>query len=223
MDFKFKQSLGQDIWNWQEVATKQGTYGQNWRKDWPKDLALKDARDKKKIKAYLQNKYYREKAVKKYSEWLQVAIRPEVINDILLRITGKEVPFKNVKVFITTARRCPYDPVKGTFFVHYGASKSWIYKISTHECMHLIIHRYYWKKIIGSGLSEQQAHDIKEALTVLINPIFIKNWNLSEKGYPNHQSLRKDIEKIASKSDNFDLIIENTIKLFKKKYFKKVS
>jgi hypothetical protein len=223
MKLVFKPSLFSDVWNWQEVANHSGSYGQNWRANWPKDLTLKDARDKKKMRAYLQKKYYKKNAVKLYTEWLQVVVEPKVIEDIVFKITGRKVPFKEVLVTPTTNGRCPYDPTDGMFFIHYGSSPSWIYQTAAHECMHFVVHKFYWKKMRHANLSQEQAHDIKEALTVLLNPEFKRRWGKQENGYPNHQNLRKDIERIAIKTKNFDEIIEKTIKLYQKKYYTKVS
>lgn len=223
MKFKFKPSLASDVWNWQEVATHTGSYGQNWRANWPKDITLKDAQDKEKMRAYLQKKYYRKGAVKLYTDWLQVVVKPQIVGDILYKVTGKEVPFKEVLVIPTTNGRCPYDPSDGMLFIHYGSSPSWIYQTAAHECMHFIVHKNYWKKMRSANLSEEQAHDIKEALTVLLNPELKRRWGKQESGYPAHQNLRKDIEKIAKKSKDFDEIIGKTIKLYQKKYYTKVS
>jgi hypothetical protein len=223
MKFIIKASLASDVWNWQEVAVHKGSYGQDWRANWPKDLTLKDARDKKKMRAYLVKRFYRCGAVQKYVEWLQVALDPKRIDKILLEITGKRVPFKELLVTPTTNGRCPYDPGKGSFFIHYAAAPKWIYRTATHECMHLIIHKYYWKQMRDAGLSDQQAHDIKESLTVLLNPVFEARWGGPENGYPNHRNLRKDIARIAKTTKNFDEIMTKTIKLFQKKYYHKVS
>jgi hypothetical protein len=222
MKFIIKPSLASDVWNWQVVATRNGTYGQNWRSNWPKDLTLKDARDKKKMRTYLNKRFYRSGAVQKYADWLQIALKPNRIDDILFEITGKRVPFRELMVTPTTSSRCPYDESKGSFFIFYAASPKWIYRVATHECMHLIVHRYYWKQMREAGLSEQQTHDIKEALTVLLNPVFKEKWGGEDQGYPNHQNLRKDIEKIAKTTKSFDEIIERTTKLFLKKYIKQV-
>jgi hypothetical protein len=89
--------------------------------------------------------------------------------------------------------------------------------------MHFVVHKYYWKQMRDAGLSDQQVHDIKESLTVLLNPVFEARWGGTENGYPNHQNLRKDIKKIATTTKNFDEIIERTTKLFLKKYIKQVS
>ncbi len=222
MKLIYKESISSDVWNWQETLNNTGSYGQDWLKNWPKDLTKKDAHDKKKMRAYLNNKYYKSGAVKKYIEWMQVAINPKNIEEPLIKITGKKVPFKEVYVIFTTNMRCPYDSDDGGFYAHYGASPDWFYKTAMHECMHLIVHKYYWKMMLDAGLSNQQAHDIKEALTVLLNPEFEK-WSIPSKGYPNHQNLRKDIEKIAKSEKDFGKILSKTIKVFLKKYRKKVS
>lgn len=223
MKFIFKVSLANDIWNWQETLTKSASYGQDWLKNWPKDLTKKEGRDKKKLRAYLVKKYYRKDAVKKYAEWMQAAINPEIVSKTLTDLTGKKFPVKEVTVIITTNGRCPYDPSEGVFYSHYGAEKKWFYRVALHECMHFIVHKYYWKQMHDAGLSNAQFHDVKEAITVLLNPVFTERWNLPEKGYPNHQNLRKDIEKISKKTRDFDKIIEQTIKIYLKKYMIKVS
>ena len=223
MKFIIKPSLASDVWNWQVVADHKGSYGQNWRADWPKDLSLKDARDKNKMRAYLARKYYRKGAVQKYVDWLEATVEPKKIDNIIYEITGHRVPFKVVKVTPTTYTRCPYDADGGGFFIHYSSGPRWVYRTAAHECMHFVVHKYYWKQMRDAGLSDQQVHDIKESLTVLLNPVFEARWGGTENGYPNHQNLRKDIKKIATTTKNFDEIIERTTKLFLKKYIKQVS
>ena len=161
--------------------------------------------------------------MKKYAEWLQALIKPKRIDNLLYEITGKRVANKIINVIITTNGRCPYDADGSAFYIHYGAQPKWIYQTAAHECMHFIVHKYYWKQFRDAGLSDQQAHDIKESLTVLLNPAFEAKWAGPEKGYPVHQNLRKDIEKIAKTTWDFDEIMTKTIKLFLRKYFEKVS
>ena len=223
MKFKFIVNINDDVWNWHESATKNGDYGQDCCRNWPKDLPIKNGKNKDKIKAYLKEKYYKNNIIKKYSEWMYAAINPNVVNEELKKITGKDIPFKEVYVKITTYGRCPYDPDGGGFYSSYSAAPKWFYKVALHECMHLIVHRYYWKQMIDAGLTNAQAHDIKEALTVLLDPTFKEKWSLSEEGYPNHQNLRKDIEKKSKKTKDFDKIMTETIDLYLKKYKKKVS
>lgn len=223
MKLKFKSDLKSDIWNWQEVLNSKGSYGQNWLKKWPKDITQKEAKDKEKLKAYLSRKYYKNGAVKKYVDWLNVAVDPKKIEKPLENITGKKIPFKEVYVVVTTIDRCPYDFSGGGFFVYYAASLSWIYVTAMHECMHFIIHKNYWQKMLDAGLSDSQAHDIKEALTVLLDSDYKKLGGKAEGGYPNHQNIRKDIKKLANQSRSFDSVIKKTINLYLKKYMKKCS
>lgn len=223
MKLIFQESINSDIWNWQEVLKNKKRFGMDWLKKFPTDITKKDAKDKKKLKAYLDKKYYRNEGVRLYCEWLQAVMKPEVFDEVVYEVTGKHIPFKIITITPTTYQRCPYDPDKGGFFINYSASPKWIYRTGIHECMHFIIHKYYWKQMIDVGLNNEQVHDIKEALTVLLNPIFIEKWDLPEDGYPNHQNLRKDIDRLSKKTKNFDEIITKTTSLYKRKYSKRVS
>jgi len=223
MKLKFIVDIDSDVWNWHECATKNGNYGQNWRRNWPKDFPIKDGRSKVKIRTYLNERYYKNNLIRKYTDWIQIAINPNIIDEVLKKITGRDIPFKAVYVKITSYGRCPYDPDGGGFYSCYAASPNWFYRTALHECMHLIVHRYYWKQIREVGLTNVQAHDIKEAFTVLLNPVFKERWNLAEEGYPNHKNLRKDIEIISQKNNDFDTIMTKTINLYLKKYKNKVS
>lgn len=138
IEFVFAESIDDDIWNWQEVATSKRQYGKNWMVDWPKALNPKETQDKRKLKLYLKCKYYKKEAIKKYSDWLNAAFDSSWIVEPLEKMIGKKFPFKKVRAVITTANRCPYDPKERMFFVHYGAGLSWIVVTSLHECMHFL-------------------------------------------------------------------------------------
>lgn len=222
MKLLFKPNINSDMWNWGCVLNSKGSYGQDWLEYFPKDISQKNAKDRKKLRTYLNKKYYKSGAIKKYCDWLQAAVDPKTMEGTLLRVTGRRIPFKTVCVTPTTYSRCPYDYEKGSFFIFYGAGPRWIYQTGTHECMHFIVHKYYWKQMLDAGLTSTQAHDIKEALTVLLNDEFMKYGEKAERGYPNHQNLRKDIM-LVSKTKKFDEIVKKSIEIYLKRYMKRVS
>jgi hypothetical protein len=74
-----------------------------------------------------------------------------------------------------------------------------------HELMHFIFHEYFWWICRKVGLSEPQIHDLKESMTVLLNPILERHGLPLDKGYPKHQALRAKLKELwESKSWTFE-------------------
>jgi hypothetical protein len=206
--FIFRADITEDIDNWLDVFTGKGTsYGVDWRARKPADISLKCAGDKNCLKKYLSEKYYKKGGPQKYAEFLDVALDQQYIESDLLELTGYKIPFKKVLVVPTTFRRCPYNAEEGMFYISYGTALGYVAQVCYHETMHFIIHKYFWDNFTNAGLTDSQAHDIKEALTVLLNPYLEKRGIPKDEGYKSHSILREEILAISRENRDLENII----------------
>jgi hypothetical protein len=220
MKIIFKEDINSDIWNWQECFSKKGSYGQDWKKRKPSDITVREIKDNKALRKYLRGHQYKNDAVKKFAEYIQAAFNSaDKIDKDLEKLTGKKVPFKTISVTVTTYPRCPYDYDEGGFFIIFGTGMKWIIDVAYHELMHIIIHKYYWHLFDEAGLTSQEAHDIKESLTVLLNKDRDFKEIPEDKGYASHKKIRKEIEKISQKKHrSFEMLLREIIEVYKKKF-----
>jgi hypothetical protein len=88
--------------------------------------------------------------------------------------------------------------------------------IAGHELMHIHLHNTDWWKRVKRKMGQEKTHDLKEALTELLNLEFRNLWIVEDKGYPNHAKLREFISKKWKKDKDFDKLTDNCIKWIKK-------
>ena len=101
------------------------------------------------------------------------------------KIFDTSLNLEDVTVYLSLNSRCTYNIDEKYFFVCTSGTNS-----SNHIIMHELLHFYTWKAF-GKKMLD---NDIKESLTVLLN-IEFKNLMGGEidKGYPQHQEMRKKI------------------------------
>ena len=129
--------------------------------------------------------------------------------DRLEGITGMPLNDKNIKAYLTTAPRCPYNFRDNWFMVNYFSSIPNMLAIAGHEIMHLHFHQNYWENIekkIGDKTGE-----LKESLTVLLNLEFNDLWFVGDKGYVPHQKLRGFIAKQWEKNKDFNILLDKCV------------
>jgi len=83
----------------------------------------------------------------------------------------------------------------------------------------LILKNRYNKndRIKKRGLNNKQIEDLKESLTFLLNePEFKEIILVKDKGYQNHQKMRRQLKKIWRRDKNFSKFLEKSIKIIKK-------
>ena len=87
-----------------------------------------------------------------------------------------------------------------------------------HEVMHLQFLFHYRKYLVKKGLQEEQIQELKEALTFLLNEKEFNGMILcSDNGYPEHQKLRKKLQKIWTKDKDFGKFLNRAIEETKKR------
>jgi hypothetical protein len=125
------------------------------------------------------------------------------------KITGKDFT-EPIKGFITTVGKCPYNPKENSFFICLFDNNFQAMKNIGHEIFHLIFHRYYWDEA-SQKLGNEKAHDLKEALTVLLNLEFNDLWFSEDEGYPAHKELREFISNQWKKERNWERLLDECV------------
>jgi hypothetical protein len=127
----------------------------------------------------------------------------------LWRITKR--PHKgDITGYLTNAVRCPYDPRDGSFMVSLRSPIQRALLTCGHEILHLHFHQHYFNKV-AEKVGEEKAHDIKEALTVLLNLEFADLMKAEDKGYKKHERMRKFIEARWKEEKNFQKLLEGLV------------
>ncbi|HNZ52331.1 MAG: hypothetical protein BWY36_00661 [Candidatus Diapherotrites archaeon ADurb.Bin253] len=124
-------------------------------------------------------------------------------------ITGKNFN-GDVSCFITTIGTCPYNPKERWFMssLLYNLPKS-VVSIG-HELLHIHFHDYYFEDI-EKQIGTEKTHDLREALTVLLNLEFKDLLIGFDEGYEQHRELREFIIQEWKKEKNFDKLLEKCI------------
>ena len=130
------------------------------------------------------------------------------------KIFEKNISYKKINAYITTAGRCPYDPDEPSFMVSFFYSIPSALQTCGHEIMHLYFHKFYWT-YVEKHIGRRKTSDLKEALTVLLNLEFKGLCFARDLGYPNHEHLRSFIESEWKKEKNFKKLIDECIKYLK--------
>jgi hypothetical protein len=132
----------------------------------------------------------------------------------LTKITRKQIKIAKIKGYLTLASRCPYDPRNNTFFVPFFWDIPHCLEVAGHETMHLHFHKYYFNEI-EKELGNKETHDLKEALTILLDIEFQDLWHVSDGGYDSHKKLREFIKKEWLKNKDFDLLLNRCVNYLK--------
>jgi hypothetical protein len=140
------------------------------------------------------------------NSWLR--IEKEFFSRIL-KITGKELSGSYI-AYVTTLGICPYNPKENWFMVslYYNLPKA----LSTlgHELMHLHFHEHYFHEI-EKQIGLEKTHNLREALTVLLNLEFQDLWFIKDEGYAEHKELREFISEEWTKEKDFNKLLEKCV------------
>ncbi len=224
MKINFTFDKEKDLNNIWETCNEKPTYGCDFKKNLTQNiLDICEDKNYKKCNRELErtmNHIYNNSMVPLTIEFFKKSwdkIEKEYFTR-LEKITKRKIPFSEVNVYLTTAGRCPYNPHGKPlhFFVNFFASIPYALATAGHELMHIHIHNTdYWTKI-ENEIGYDKTHDLKEALTELLNLEFKDLWIVDDLGYPNHTKLRKYISRQWKKEKSFDKLINNSIKWIKK-------
>jgi len=121
--------------------------------------------------------------------------------------------FNNSKIicYLIISQKCRYNPNDRSFMLNiFDNPFSKMLGIG-HELFHLHFHEHFFDNV-ENILGNKITHDLKEALTVLLNLEFNDLWFLRDAGYPQHQELRKFITETWLKEKDFEKLMDKCIK-----------
>lgn len=128
-------------------------------------------------------------------------------------IFGIKIP-EGTKAYLTVNNRCPYDIEENMFYATISENTSSTLSISLHELWHFYTWYRFGEREQESGTFDRKKYgDMKEALTVLLNPECLDLLPEGEidKGYPQHRELREQIVQLWREDPDIEFIWE-TIK-----------
>lgn len=220
---KFKFNKGRDLLNVWETANAKAHYGYDFKKGVTKNI-LRICRNRKyescrKELYQTMSPLYKNPLVDEVVDVLSKSwerIEGEYF-ERLERVTEQRFPFKKVNAYLTTSGRCPYDcdPRSPSFHFNFFWGLPVGLQTSGHELMHIHLHNFSWWEEVEKEIGNKKAHDLKEALTELLNLEFRDLWIVDDRGYPNHTKLRNYISLQWKKKKDFDLLTEKCIKWIK--------
>lgn len=119
-------------------------------------------------------------------------------------IFGIQIP-KGTKAYLTTNSHLPYSINENWFYTQISSTPN--SRVSMHELWHF----YTWYKFGITDLKElgeQKYGDIKEALTVLLNPegANLLPEGLHDNGYPQHKELRERILELWKEKQDIEFV-----------------
>jgi hypothetical protein len=221
MQLIFREDINRDITNWQASLVMQKTYeyvGDFKGHYFPKDIPLEKAEDREYLRNYLQEKFYATGKITIFKEWLEANANAEEIQSDLIELMKGKFLAETFLIYITVFGLGNYSSQENRFYVIYRSPErdrkeriSAIY----HELMHFLFHWHYWDQCLAAGLSDQEIHNLKESLTVLLNPILAKRGLPLDNGYPVHAELRKQWTTLYEENPDFPAFLEKAIPLYK--------
>jgi len=223
----FKYNIKKDAWSWVLIAKEksQNTFGLNWQEEVvhiPKDLLVKILKldflkaqniTEKYLKAHTKRKYreavIREELSALRNVWAKIE---KTFFRILSSVTQSPIYIKKFDCFLTTGFMCPYNQKENSFMVSMWHSLPFSITTICHELLHLQFLHYYKDYLEKRGLNNKQIEGLKESLTFLLNEEEFKEIILvKDKGYPDHQRLRRKLKKIWQKDKIFDSFLEKAV------------
>ncbi|VVB79684.1 Uncharacterised protein [uncultured archaeon] len=127
----------------------------------------------------------------------------------LKKLTGKELR-GNFKAYTTSIGICPYNYKERWFMVSVFYSLPKAMSSLGHELLHIHFHDYYFADI-EKKIGTEKTHDLREALTVLLNLEFKDLLFGFDDGYEVHKELREFISFEWSKNKDFDMLLEKCV------------
>lgn len=214
----FKIDIEKDAKNYFDAANNSNTYGKDFTKYLRPDILEKlKGKTWDEVKDYMINflergyakegRKYEEKLEKIKKSWKKIE---ENYFERLENITKHKIYTDKFICYITTTVKCPYFKKENAFMISILNSVENILKTIAHEIMHLQFH-YYFEDDLRKKISYEKFHDLKEALTVLLN-IEFKDLQIGEdKGYLQHKKFREFITSEWEKRKDFEILLDKCI------------
>lgn len=228
----FKYSIKEDAWSWVSIAKGKNTFGLKWREQIVHipDHLLSDILKSDFSKAQdIVEKYLKTHPKRKYRKivineelnalkniWSKVE---KIFFNILSSATQKPIFANNFRCYLTTGFMCPYNEKENWFMTSVWHSLPFSITIICHELLHFQFLYYYKSYLKKKGLTNKQIEDLKESLTFLLNePEFKEVILVKDRGYPNHQKLRKKFKQEWQKKKDFQKFLEKAVEIVKKDF-----
>lgn len=221
----FNYNLKKDAWSWVLIAKDKNLWGLNWRDQIAhiSDDLLKKIKGtnfshaQKIVEEYIQKdvrKKYKNKLM--FSEMQILGKSWKIVEKkyfkILSKIMQKPIFADKFSCYFTTGLMCPYNEKENWFMVSMWHSIPFSITTICHEVMHLQFLHHYKKYLKKRGLKNEQIEDLKEALTFLLNEKEFSDIILCyDKGCPEHQKLRKKLQKNWAKEKDFQKFLDKAI------------
>jgi len=219
MQILFIEDLDRDVKNWQESLAEKNDYVGDFKAKYlPKDIPLEKTKDEEYLRGYLRERFYKTGKVADFRDWLEANTNIAEMQKDLEELMGKKFIMETMTAYITVLGLGSYHIKENVFYVIYRSPErdrkeriSGIY----HELMHFLFHWHYWDRCRAAGLSDQDVHNFKESITVLLNPILAKRGLPLDKGYFVHEELRKQWVLFYEENPNFPIFFEKALALYK--------
>ncbi len=217
MKIEFIEDVSRDVENWQKSLTSRSNYVSDPSKRIPEDVDKERLGDAEYLKQYLFDNFYQTGKVASFKNWLIANTNSAEIQGDIEDLMQRKFKTADITAYITVFGLGRYEPANNVFFVIFTRlEERYKIKISNiyHELMHFLVHEYFWEECKASGLSEAQTHDLKESLTVLLNPILEKRGLPLDEGYPKHQELRAKLKALwEEKNWKFEDFLKKVLEL----------
>ena len=225
---KFIVDFEKDIWNWKRIFGSERVLYPIERLpqgDHEFIMSIKEVHDDADI-----NRVWIDFIEKKYGSGMRVDlfaiaakkewdIVEEKIFALFEQITKKPFVFRDVPItaVITTAKLAPYNVHERWLMLFPSATIEYARTLIAHELLHFHFHEQYEQALIKNGVSKDDFHTIKEAMTVLLNAEEFKDViTVPDKGYEVHNELRNKLHEEWEKTKNFDHLIDVAVDFVKK-------
>lgn len=216
----FEFNRERDLFNIWETCNKDSSWYDHKKNVSSTFLEICEGKEFDKCKKELEdyrNRMYSSGMIEIFSASLQEAWNK--INDEffirLEKITKRKFQFPEVKVYLTTVMRCPYDFDEPSFMVSFFRDLLSVLSVCGHELLHIQFHNTYWEEI-EKQIGEEKTADLKEALTVLLNLEFKDLWFVEDRGYDIHKKLRDFISNEWKKEKDFEILLKKCVNYFNK-------
>lgn len=216
---EFEVNKEKDIKIWLRfLKSNKDSYGLNFVGLLPKDildrLLNKPEEEQKQVISSYTEQFYTKEYLDRFSidSYNKVKEKLNLIIERLETIHNRKLPVERIIVIYDTFTACPYvyqgkkSKTYGLYFNNLVIDNNIQINVFSHELMHLFFHYYYFDDCLKKGLTEDQAMDLKEAVTVLLNLEFKDLIEKKDNGYPNHQKIRQIISEEWQKQEEKDFL-----------------
>lgn len=222
----FDYNIKKDAWSWVTIAKDKNLWGLDWKNEIahiPADLLNKILKLNFNEAQSIVEKYITENPKTEFKNGIIkiqiIALQNawKIIEKKYLKILADIIqkPFytKNFTCYFTSGFMCPYDEKENWFMNSIWHSLPFQITTICHEVMHLQFLHYYKNYLEKKGLNNKKIEVLKETLTFLLNePEFKEIILVEDIGYPEHEKLRDQLQKIWHEERNFEKFLDKAIK-----------